>query len=106
MRAGIKVVGAKGFEPSTSWSRTRRASQAALRPDNTRSHGKSCIRAEHKNSTAHGPVPETLRESTSGPSPLADFARRYTPTHSQSVVLLCTEAKQLHLKADATCRQV
>src|SRR6266851_66971 len=28
-----KVVGAKGFEPSTSWSRTRRASQAALRPD-------------------------------------------------------------------------
>jgi hypothetical protein len=29
-----KLVGAKGFEPSTSWSRTRRASQAALRPDN------------------------------------------------------------------------
>jgi hypothetical protein len=28
------MVGAKGFEPSTSWSRTRRASQAALRPDN------------------------------------------------------------------------
>jgi hypothetical protein len=28
-----KLVGAKGFEPSTSWSRTRRASQAALRPD-------------------------------------------------------------------------
>ena len=28
-----QVVGAKGFEPSTSWSRTRRASQAALRPD-------------------------------------------------------------------------
>ena len=27
------LVGAKGFEPSTSWSRTRRASQAALRPD-------------------------------------------------------------------------
>jgi hypothetical protein len=27
------VVGAKGFEPSTSWSRTRRASQAALRPE-------------------------------------------------------------------------
>src|ERR1700688_4930076 len=33
MRAGIKMVGAKGFEPSTSWSRTRRASQAALRPE-------------------------------------------------------------------------
>src|SRR5258708_10317097 len=28
-----EVVGAKGFEPSTSWSRTRRASQAALRPE-------------------------------------------------------------------------
>jgi hypothetical protein len=27
------LVGAKGFEPSASWSRTRRASQAALRPD-------------------------------------------------------------------------
>ena len=27
------VVGANGFEPSTSWSRTRRASQAALRPE-------------------------------------------------------------------------
>src|ERR1700761_1695225 len=28
-----EMVGANGFEPSTSWSRTRRASQAALRPD-------------------------------------------------------------------------
>src|SRR6202050_4102324 len=27
------MVGANGFEPSTSWSRTRRASQAALRPE-------------------------------------------------------------------------
>ena len=33
MKTREKVVGAKGFEPSTSWSRTRRASQAALRPD-------------------------------------------------------------------------
>jgi hypothetical protein len=33
-----EVVGAKGFEPSTSWSRTRRASQAALRPDNLQRH--------------------------------------------------------------------
>ena len=31
-----ELVGAKGFEPSTSWSRTRRASQAALRPDGLR----------------------------------------------------------------------
>ena len=28
-----KVVGASGFEPPASWSRTRRASQAALRPE-------------------------------------------------------------------------
>jgi|SRR5580698_1166611 hypothetical protein len=28
-----EVVGASGFEPPTSWSRTRRASQAALRPE-------------------------------------------------------------------------
>ena len=28
------MVGASGFEPPASWSRTRRASQAALRPDN------------------------------------------------------------------------
>ena len=27
------MVGASGFEPPTSWSRTRRASQAALRPE-------------------------------------------------------------------------
>jgi hypothetical protein len=32
-RTQKEVVGAKGFEPSTSWSRTRRASQAALRPE-------------------------------------------------------------------------
>jgi hypothetical protein len=31
------MVGASGFEPPASWSRTRRASQAALRPDNTHS---------------------------------------------------------------------
>jgi hypothetical protein len=36
----LEVVGAKGFEPSTSWSRTRRASQAALRPDIKPSHNK------------------------------------------------------------------
>jgi hypothetical protein len=31
------MVGASGFEPPASWSRTRRASQTALRPDNTHS---------------------------------------------------------------------
>jgi hypothetical protein len=38
------VVGAKGFEPSTSWSRTRRASQAALRPEiDLRNKGIACV---------------------------------------------------------------
>ena len=32
-----RMVGASGFEPPASWSRTRRASQAALRPDDTHS---------------------------------------------------------------------
>ncbi len=49
------IVGAGGFEPPTSWSRTKRASRAALRPEqkhytisfpafqveNTSQHGKS-----------------------------------------------------------------
>jgi hypothetical protein len=38
------MVGAKGFEPSTSWSRTRRASQAALRPDRVRASGTKLAR--------------------------------------------------------------
>src|ERR1019366_6763067 len=37
MRGKGKMVGARGFEPPASWSRTRRASQAALRPDDTHS---------------------------------------------------------------------
>src|SRR3989442_10397381 len=30
----LRLVGASGFEPPTSWSRTRRANRAALRPEN------------------------------------------------------------------------
>jgi hypothetical protein len=45
------VVGAKGFEPSTSWSRTRRASQAALRPDTVQRFQEFRC-ADSKNSTA------------------------------------------------------
>ena len=29
----LSMVGARGFEPPTSWSRTKRANQAALRPE-------------------------------------------------------------------------
>ena len=36
------MIGANGFEPSTSWFRTRRASLAALRPDRL-PHLLSCI---------------------------------------------------------------
>jgi hypothetical protein len=51
-----EVVGAKGFEPSTSWSRTRRASQAALRPDNAREVGS---RTEPKDNTGKLARPES-----------------------------------------------
>ena len=34
-RNAVFPVGAPGFEPGTSWSRTKRASRAALRPDCT-----------------------------------------------------------------------
>ena len=48
------MVGAKGFEPSTSWSRTRRASQAALRPDNTTQRAMLAAERELHISTACG----------------------------------------------------
>jgi hypothetical protein len=50
------MVGAKGFEPSTSWSRTRRASQAALRPD---SHAPPQLKPKrlHQVTTAPGRHP-------------------------------------------------
>ena len=51
-RNARKMVGANGFEPSTSWSRTRRASQAALRPDMQRTGAQDALVAtEKKNST-------------------------------------------------------
>src|SRR5262250_131446 len=34
----LEVVGASGFEPPTSWSRTRRSSQAEPRPDSGPEH--------------------------------------------------------------------
>ena len=55
------MVGAKGFEPSTSWSRTRRASQAALRPDSETEHGQKTTRRDLKNSTGlSGPASEGI----------------------------------------------
>jgi hypothetical protein len=47
------VVGAKGFEPSTSWSRTRRASQAALRPDMS---APPYLGQEHSPTAYHSPA--------------------------------------------------
>ena len=47
------MVGASGFEPPASCSRSRRASQAALRPDNQ--HGKlNARRGKAQNSTPSG----------------------------------------------------
>ena len=41
-----RMVGARGFEPPASWSRTRRASQAALRPDCKHSGAETLARME------------------------------------------------------------
>src|SRR6478609_698174 len=51
------MVGASGFEPPTSWSRTRRSSQAEPRPENT-----SVIyrRSSHKRDTIES-VPDALQ---------------------------------------------
>jgi hypothetical protein len=49
------MVGAKGFEPSASWSRTRRASQAALRPDMYREFLRSA-RASNQNENRAPPI--------------------------------------------------
>jgi hypothetical protein len=51
------MVGAKGFEPSTSWSRTRRASQAALRPDSKAERGQKTTRRDLQNSTGNEASP-------------------------------------------------
>ena len=58
MKTREKVVGAKGFEPSTSWSRTRRASQAALRPDRSTT---SQYYEELKNTTVSACAARTLQ---------------------------------------------
>jgi hypothetical protein len=44
------LVGASGFEPPTSWSRTRRSSQAEPRPDDTHSSAKTHPKGVFKNS--------------------------------------------------------
>ncbi len=48
------MVGARGFEPPASWSRTRRASQAALRPDRGHSSPKYWPEWEIQNNIARG----------------------------------------------------
>src|ERR1700729_2521255 len=45
-----RMVGASGFEPPASWSRTRRASQAALRPEILKTTANSLSRiTTHRN---------------------------------------------------------
>ena len=69
-----RMVGASGFEPPTSWSRTRRASQAALRPDN----GASLTRSEDsQNSTSPlSPPTPPPRSSPQKQSRRRDFSLR------------------------------
>ena len=42
------MVGASGFEPPTSWSRTRRASQAALRPELSNAEQSTWVRSQRQ----------------------------------------------------------
>src|SRR5262249_38917633 len=75
-----RMVGANGFEPSTSWSRTRRASQAALRPDVDRTRKENdLVAAEKKNSTREG-----LGKSHVSPCCLAVRIRKETAGESCS----------------------
>ena len=57
----IKQVGATGFEPATSWSQTRRSSQAELRPVifqsiNRQSHLRTCRRGDRSSQAELRPV--------------------------------------------------
>src|SRR6266481_10224090 len=77
------MVGAKGFEPSTSWSRTRRASQAALRPDKMQ---------RHANASPQG----TLEYHSTSHSATVQFA---APTLREAAIAC------LHAKLHARCRR-
>src|SRR5580704_15982715 len=59
------MVGASGFEPPASWSRTRRASQAALRPEDTHP-GARIKRPEWKIQNSIPPGLELEREAKGG----------------------------------------
>src|SRR6202034_1843920 len=60
-----KVVGASGFEPPTSWSRTRRASQAALRPEPCESLQSSLLGNATNGNTLHPDQTSPLGPTTS-----------------------------------------
>jgi hypothetical protein len=83
------MVGAKGFEPSTSWSRTRRASQAALRPDSEALRGKENTRRDTKNSTGYEGRPANLslpwqQSFTSGNTPNHSALTKKPPERMRS----------------------
>ena len=81
------MVGAKGFEPSTSWSRTRRASQAALRPDSEAEHRQKITRRDLKNSTGlAGPASERI------PPILQGLMPGITPKHDSPTNKIAGEA--------------
>ena len=71
------MVGASGFEPPTSWSRTRRSSQAEPRPDAL--HARRHLLAEVKNSI--GTAELTRRKGNRGTEPRR-FVRRRRPIRS------------------------
>jgi hypothetical protein len=84
-----KVVGASGFEPPASWSRTRRASQAALRPEILKTTANSLSRiTTHRNQSYCAKLP--TQRATRSIIPADAFTSRLdslgkvTPTHSSS----------------------
>src|SRR3954469_17415338 len=61
------MVGASGFEPPTSWSRTRRSSQAEPRPDQV------CCDDQYNTRTCDQPHPTDTIELVTDPARLRDL---------------------------------
>jgi hypothetical protein len=93
-----EMVGARGFEPPASWSRTRRASQAALRPDDTHSGTPKKKRPEWntQNSIALRPSLECGELAA-----FHSYQRKESARHGESLLGIALGEDAARLKADA-----
>src|ERR1700719_2647623 len=92
MRARIKVVGASGFEPPASWSRTRRASQAALRPDSRHPGAIETARVEYSEYHSSTPRPRVRNEVQLRPAGVADGSGKllcYSDSRDGEILHFC-----------------